>query len=52
MGGDEWTILKHKVKVKQERSNQQGDNISQLGIPILWIFEHKATKGSHITNTN
>ena len=52
MGGDEGTILKHKVKAKEEGSNQQEDNVSQLGIPILWTFEHKATKGSHITNTN
>ena len=49
MGGDEGTILKHKVKVKEERSNQQGDNISQLGIPLLWTFEHRQPK-DHITN--
>ena len=47
MGREEGAILKHKIKVKEERPNQQGDNISQLGIPILWTFEHKATKGSH-----
>ena len=36
-----------KVKAKEEGSNQQEDNVSQLGIPILWTFEHKATKEPH-----
>ena len=49
MGEDEWTILKHKVKAKEEGSNQQGDNISQLGIPILWTFEQRQPR-NHITN--
>ena len=52
MGGDEETILKHKGKIKEERSNQQEDNVSQLGIPILWTFKHKATKGITQYQTN
>ena len=48
MGGDEGTILEHKVKAKEEGSNQQGDNVSQLGIPILWTFEHRQPR-DHIT---
>ena len=47
MGGDEGTILKHKVKVKEERLNPQGDNFSQLGIPILWTFEHRQPREPH-----
>ena len=46
MGGDEGTILVLQNKsLKKKKSNQQGDNISQLGNPILWTFKHKATKG-------
>ena len=41
MGGDEGTILKHKVKAKEENrlTNKKPilDIMSQCRIPILWI---------------
>ena len=41
MGGDEGTILKHKVKAREKKclTNKKPtfDMISQYRIPILWI---------------
>ena len=46
MGGDEWTILKHKVKAKDKNhlTNKKPilDIMSQDRIPILWIETKQA----------